>query len=185
MRDMSELRLEPMTEAHLEDVEQLLADPEVLRFTRLPDPAVPGYSVQWYGRYQAARQKGTAETFAAVAPDGQFLGVALAPHIDAEAREMELGYMVAPAARGRGVATEMLRQLTSWAFTEGQAMRASLLIDVVNVASQRVAVRAGYTLEGVLRSAYFKQGRRSDVQIWSRLPSDAPPPSDPRPPSES
>jgi RimJ/RimL family protein N-acetyltransferase len=175
---MNELRLELMTEAHLEDVEQLLADPDVLRFTRLPDPAVPGYSVQWFARYQAAREKGTAETFAAVAPDGAFLGVALAPHIDADAREMELGYMVAPAARGRGVASEMLRQLTSWAFAEGQALRASLLIDVVNVASQRVAVRAGYTLEGVLRSTYFKQGKRSDVQLWSRLPTDAPPSDD-------
>ena len=86
---------------------------------------------------------------------------------------MELGYLVAPAARGRGAGTEMLRQLTSWAFTDGGALRASLLIDVANVASQRVAVRAGYTLEGVLRSTYFKQGLRSDVQLWSRLPSDA------------
>jgi len=41
------------------------------------------------------------------------------------------------------------------------------------VASQRVAVRAGYTLEGVMRSTYFKPGaERSDVQLWSRLPSD-------------
>jgi RimJ/RimL family protein N-acetyltransferase len=171
MRDVSELRLEFMTEAHLDDFEQVLGEPDVLRFTRLPDPAVPGYSVQWYGRYQAAREKGTGEAFAAVAPDGTFLGVALAPHIDAEAREMELGYLVAAAARGRGVGTEMLRQLTTWAFTEG-TLRAALVIDVANVASQRVATRAGYTLEGVLRSTYFKQGLRSDVQIWSRLPSD-------------
>ena len=79
MPGVSELRLEPMTEAHLDDLEELLGDPEVLRFTRLPDPALPGYSVEWYGRYQAARQKGTAEVFAAVAPDESFLGVALAP----------------------------------------------------------------------------------------------------------
>ncbi|MDQ1741186.1 MAG: hypothetical protein QOE53_2838 [Pseudonocardiales bacterium] len=172
MPDVSDLRLELLTEAHLDDVERLLDDPDVLRFTRLPDPPVPGYSVEWYDRYQAARQKGTAEVFAAVGPDGAFLGIALAPHIDAEAGEMELGYMVAPAARGRGAGTEMLRQLTSWAFTEGGALRAVLIINVTNVASQRIAERAGYTLEGVLRSVYFKQGRRSDVQIWSRLPSD-------------
>ncbi len=172
MPGVSELRLEPISEAHLDDFERLLDDPEVLRFTRLPDPPVPGFSREWYARYQATRQDGTRQAFAAVAPDGTFLGVALAPHIDAEAREMELGYLVAPAARGRGVGAEMLRQLTAWAFTEGQAMRVYLIINVTNVASQRVAVRAGYTLEGVLRSTYFKQGRRSDVQIWSRLPSD-------------
>lgn len=173
MPGVSELRLEPMAETHLEEFEALLDDPEVLRFTRLPDPPVPGYAVQWHTRYQAAREKGTAEAFAAVAPDGAFLGVALAPRIDAEAREMELGYLVAPAARGRGVGTEMLRQLTSWALTEGKALRVSLVIDVANVASQVVAARAGYTLEGVLRDTYVKPGVRADVQIWSRLASDS------------
>ncbi len=169
---MSQLRLEPMSEAHLADFEQLLDDPDVLRFTRLPDPPVPGFSREWYARYQAGRQDGSRQAFAAVAPDGAFLGVALAPHIDVEAREMELGYLVAPTARGRGVGTEMLRQLTVWAFAEGKALRATLLIDVANGASQVVAARAGYTFEGVLRSTYFKQGARSDVQIWSRLPTD-------------
>ena len=172
MPGVSELHLEPMAEPHLDALEQLLDDPDVLRFTRLPDPPVPGYAVQWYGRYEVAREKGTAEAFAAVAPDGAFLGVALAPRIDAEAREMELGYLVAPAARGRGVGTEMLRQLTSWALTEREALRVSLVIDVANVASQRVAARAGYTLEGVLRSTYVKQGLRADVQVWSRLATD-------------
>jgi RimJ/RimL family protein N-acetyltransferase len=174
-RGVSELRLELLAEAHLDEVERLLDDPEVLRFTRLPDPPVPGYSAEWYARYQKARAKGTGEIFAAVGPDGAFLGLALAAHIDAEAREMELGYLVAPAARGRGAGTEMLRQLTSWAFAEGDALRVTLIINVTNVASQRVAERAGYTLEGVLRSVYFKQGRRSDVQLWSRLPSDPEP----------
>jgi len=175
MPDVTELRLELMTEAHLKDFEQLLDDPDVLRFTRLPNPPVPGFSVEWYGRYQLARQEGTREAFAAVGPDGEFLGVGLAPHIDAEAREMELGYLVAPSARGRGVGTEILRQLTAWAFAEGKAMRAALIIDVTNVASQLVAARAGYVFEGVLRSTHFKQGARSDVQIWSRLPTDGGP----------
>jgi RimJ/RimL family protein N-acetyltransferase len=47
-----------------------------------------------------------------------------------------------------------------------------LLIDVENVASLRVAQRAGYVHEGVLRSVYLKPGRRIDQAVWSRLPSD-------------
>ena len=175
MPDVIELCLEPLMESHRADLEQLLGDPEVLRFTRLPDPPVPGYAAEWIARYAAARADGRGEAFAAVGPDGAFLGVALAPHIDRETLEMELGYMVAPAARGRGVASEMLRQLTTWAFAEHGIMRATLAIDVANVASQRVAVRAGYTLEGVLRSSYFKQGMRVDTQVWSRLPTDPKP----------
>jgi RimJ/RimL family protein N-acetyltransferase len=179
MPGVTELRLELLTEAHLDEVERLLDDPEVLRFTRLPDPPVPGYSVEWYGRYRTARTTGTAEAFAAIGPDGEFLGVALAPHIDRQASELELGYLVAPAARGRGVGTEMLRLLTAWAFTERGMLRAALMIDVANVASQRVAVRAGYQFEGVLRSSHFKQGIRSDCQIWSRLPTDPEPAAEP------
>ncbi|HST47489.1 GNAT family N-acetyltransferase [Jatrophihabitans sp.] len=172
---MTKLRLEPLTEAHQADLEKLLADAEVLRFTRLPDPPVPGYAADWIARYRTAREEGRGEAFAAVDSDGTFLGVALAPHLDRESLESELGYMVATAARGRGVASEMLRQLTTWAFTEHGILRATLAIDVANVASQRVAVRAGYTLEGVLRSSYFKQGMRVDTQVWSRLPTDPEP----------
>ena len=50
-----------------------------------------------------------------------FVGLALAPAIDDAKGEIELGYVVAPAARGRGVAGEMLRQLTAWALAEAGA----------------------------------------------------------------
>jgi ribosomal-protein-alanine N-acetyltransferase len=92
--------------------------------------------------------------------------------IEHEARTVELGYVVAPAARGRGVATETLRLLTAWALDEVGAERVELRISVENVGSQKAARRAGYTLEGVLRSQYFKQGRRDDIQVWSILPGD-------------
>jgi RimJ/RimL family protein N-acetyltransferase len=85
---------------------------------------------------------------------------------------MELGYVVAPDVRGKGVASELLRQLSTWAFSDRGAQRLTLLIDVENIGSQRVAERAGYQLEGVLRNSYFKQDLRSDTQLWSRLPTD-------------
>jgi RimJ/RimL family protein N-acetyltransferase len=46
-------------------------------------------------------------------------------------------------------------------------------VSASNAASLRVAEKAGYTREGVLRSVHFKQGRRDDMVIWSRLPTDA------------
>jgi RimJ/RimL family protein N-acetyltransferase len=70
------------------------------------------------------------------------------------------------------VATEALRRLTAWAFEELEMIRLELLISVDNAASKKVAERCGYRREGVLRSAYFKQGRREDTEIWSRLETD-------------
>jgi RimJ/RimL family protein N-acetyltransferase len=166
-----ELRL--LSPADVDDVHDLIQDPDTLRFTRVPVPPPDGFARDWYARYEQGRETDSKEAFAIVDEDGAFLGLALVPAIDAEAAEAELGYMVAAHARGRGVASEALRQLTDWAFGRG-IQRAYLIIDVDNPASKAVAARAGYTLEGVMRSTYLKQGRRSDTELWSRLPDDPP-----------
>ena len=169
---MDRVRLEPFTDHHLAHIAALLADPEVLRFTRIPEPPPADFARQWLDRYEAGRSDGTSEAFAAIDPDGRFLGLALAPEIDREAAEIELGYILAPRARGRGYATEMLRILTKWAFDEAGAKRIVLVINVENAPSERVAERCGYTREGVARSVHLKQDIRTDAAIWSRLPSD-------------
>jgi RimJ/RimL family protein N-acetyltransferase len=168
-----ELRL--LSEDDLGDVAELIRDPDTLRFTRVPEPPPDDFARDWYQRYVDRRARCDGEAFAILDDDGAFLGLALVPTLDAEAAEAELGYIVAAHARGRGVAAEALTLLTRWAFEERGIQRAYLIIDVDNPASKRVAERAGYTLEGVMRNTYVKQGRRSDTELWSRLPDDAEP----------
>ena len=159
---------------HLARFEQMADDPDVARFTPMPSPVPKGYGRTWFGRYEAGRDDGTREAFAIV--DGEeFLGIAVAPVINHQAREMELGYLVAALARRRGAASEALRQLTTWAFEEQGALRVYLRINVGNEGSRRVAKACGYTLEGVLRSTWFKDEQRVDTELWSRLPSDPEP----------
>ena len=165
------MELVPLTERHLGDIGELIADPTVLRFTRIPEPPDEDFPQRWLARYERGREDGTAEAFA-IEEDGRFLGLALAPAISEADAEMELGYIVAGWARGRGVGTEALRQLTRWALEERGAQRIVLIIDVVNGASRTVAERCGYVLEGVMRSTHLKQGRRVDAELWSLLPSD-------------
>jgi RimJ/RimL family protein N-acetyltransferase len=166
------IRLESFGEQHLAELDAMLDDPDLLRFTRVPEPVPPGFARVWLDRYEAGRRDGTREAFAMVDEHCAFLGLALAPKLDREARTAELGYVVAPAARGRGVATEALRQLTAWALDELDMLRLELLISVENGASKRVAERCGYLREGVLRSLHVKQGLREDTEIWSRLATD-------------
>jgi RimJ/RimL family protein N-acetyltransferase len=167
-----ELRLVALGEEHLDDVRAMLEDPEVLRFTRIPEPPPEDFPEQWLERYREGRRDGTREAFAGIDGGDRFVGLALPPTIDREGGEVELGYIVPRAARGRGVATEMLRQLTRWALDEAGALRIVLVIDVENAASERVAERCGYVREGVMRSIHLKQDTRVDAAIWSRLPSD-------------
>jgi RimJ/RimL family protein N-acetyltransferase len=170
---VTDVRLEPFAAAHLDAMTSLLADPEVLRFARVPSPLPDGFLAAWLERYDTGRAEGTRAAFAAVdAGSGELLGIGVAPVIDAATRTVELGYMVAPEARGRGVARATLRALSDWALDELGAQRLELLIAVDNEPSKRVAERCGYVREGVLRSYFFKQDLRQDTEIWSLLPSD-------------
>ncbi|MCP9486850.1 MAG: GNAT family N-acetyltransferase [Gaiellaceae bacterium MAG52_C11] len=170
---MSTIRPEPLSAAHLEGVRALVADPEVLRFTRVPEPVPAGFPERWLDRYEEGRRDGSREAYAIEdASTTEFLGLALVPTIDRDGRTAELGYLVAPAARGRGVASEALRLLSDWAISELDAQRLELMISVENAASKRVAERCGYEREGVLRSIHLKEGVREDMEIWSRLAVD-------------
>ncbi|HEY8722481.1 MAG TPA: GNAT family protein [Gaiellaceae bacterium] len=89
-----------------------------------------------------------------------------------EAETGELAYVVAPEARGRGLAPRALRTLGDWAFAELGMQRLQLRIEPGNEVSHAVALRAGYEREGTLRSAFVVRGRRADVVMYSRLPTD-------------
>ena len=172
-RSVEAIRLEPFSRSHLVVIAELVADPDVQRFTRFPVPAPPDFAEIWWTRLEEGRGRKSRETFAVIDGNGAgVLGIAGAPRIDHEARTAELGYLIVPAARGRGVATEALRMLTTWAFSDLRALRLELLISVKNEPSKLVASRCGYVHEGVLRSLYLKDDVRWDTEIWSRLPSD-------------
>jgi RimJ/RimL family protein N-acetyltransferase len=167
------IRLERLAESHLPAVAEMTNDADVLRYTRVPVPVPDGWEREWLEFYEEGRRAGTREAFAVVdGEDESFLGLALAFGIDREGRQLELGYVVVPEARGRGVATRALQLLTEWAFAELEALRIELWIAAANDGSKRVAERAGYRYEGTLRSFHFKQGIRQDFEIWSRLASD-------------
>lgn len=167
------IRLEIFEASHLPALAALIDDPDVRRFTRVPDPPPPDFPAHWFERYVSGREAGTSEAFAVRdQATGVFLGIAVAPKIDRVAATAELGYVIDAAARGRGIATGSLQLLTSWAFADLEAERLELLIDVENAASKRVATRCGYLYEGTMRSVSLKPGVRADAEIWSRLPSD-------------
>jgi RimJ/RimL family protein N-acetyltransferase len=84
----------------------------------------------------------------------------------------QTGYWVAPEARGRGIAAAALRLLSSWVLAHAELARLQLFTDVDNPASMRVAERAGFTREGMLRNWYDLRGERRDAVIFSMLPGD-------------
>jgi RimJ/RimL family protein N-acetyltransferase len=166
------IRLEPLTQTHMPELLAMTGDPDVVRFTRVPAGADESFARAWIARYESGWDDGSRAGFAIRARDGGFLGFAAIIDLDLEHREGEIGYMVIPAARGRGIAPRAVELLTRWGFDELGLLRLELRIDVENPASERVAARAGYVRDGVLRNVHFKDGLRCNLAVWSRLSQD-------------
>ena len=164
------IRLEPLGSRFADELGALALDDDVRRYTFVPSTPRDGFGADWARAYDDAWADGSRAGFAVLdAATGAFVGMAGFVKLDLDARQAEAGYVVAPAARGRGLARRALALLTAWGFGELELVRIELRIDVTNEPSLAVARRAGFTQDGVLRSLSFKEGRRSDISVWSRL----------------
>ena len=146
------------------------ANPETTRFTtNLPVPYTEA-DARAFLAYAADCWRGDDRRPYAIADaaGGAFLGM-----IEVRLGEVgSIGYWVAPAARRRGVATRALVLLSRWAVRDGGVERLELITHPDNIASQRVAEKAGFVREGILRShTRFREGRRDSV-LFSLLPAD-------------
>jgi RimJ/RimL family protein N-acetyltransferase len=90
----------------------------------------------------------------------------------AAARCWNIGIVLLPEARNRGIGTAAQRALAAYLFEVTTAMRLEASTLSGNVAERRALEKAGFTAEGVLRSAAFVGGAWRDVAIYSRLRTD-------------
>ena len=84
----------------------------------------------------------------------------------------EIGYWTAKEQRGHGYTAEAVTALSRWALRTLGVQRLEWLAGVGNTGSRAVAEKAGYTMEGTLRSRFEQRGERLDAWIGSLLPSD-------------
>lgn len=81
----------------------------------------------------------------------------------------EIGYNIAPEARGKGYATAAVRLATHKAFTESPLRKLIAYVHEDNAASRRVLEKAGYTAEGLLREHYLINGAPVNEIIYGTL----------------
>ena len=62
--------------------------------------------------------------------------------------------------------------MSSWAFEALRAKRVQVATHPLNEASRRVALRAGFTLEGLSRNYQLRKGVWEDRVIFSLVPAD-------------
>jgi RimJ/RimL family protein N-acetyltransferase len=87
-----------------------------------------------------------------------------------------LGYWVRTSRAGQGVATAAVQLVAQFGFATLSFTRLEIVAAVGNLASQRVAEKAGAVREGVERNRHIVNGRILDAVMFSLIPSDLTPP---------
>jgi RimJ/RimL family protein N-acetyltransferase len=157
--------LRRLTAADVPEVTAACRDPDIVRWTtEIPEDYTEDHARSWIATTRAGWREGRAEL--AITENSAFAGaIGLVARQDWVA---EIGYWIAPAFRGRGVATRALELLSAWAEEAGFA-RLQLTIFPGNEASARVATKAGYVEEGLLRAYANQRGAIKDAHMWSRV----------------
>ncbi|WP_433217155.1 GNAT family N-acetyltransferase [Microtetraspora malaysiensis] len=91
-------------------------------------------------------------------------------------RYWEIGIALLPDWRGRGIGWRAQAMLCDYLFTHTPVERIQATTHPENIGEQKSLVKAGFTLEGVLRAVEFRAGQWRDGWMYSRLRSDPPPP---------
>ena len=103
---------------------------------------------------------------------GELVGSVSLFKTDWEARSSEIGYGVRADRRGRGYASEAVAVVARWALTEGGMQRIQLCAVTGNLPSLRVAEKAGFQREGILRRAQLEDDGLHDLVVFSLLDDD-------------
>ena len=85
-----------------------------------------------------------------------------------------IGIALLPEARGKGYGTQAQRKLAQYLFAHTTVQRIEASTEVGNVAEQRSLEKAGFTREGVHRSAGWRDGAYRDGVWYSMVRTDQP-----------
>ena len=164
------VRLRPFEERDLEAMAAYRGDAEVCRF--LPfEPQSPddirGRIGYLFGSTTLEGERGGVVLV--IERDGTVIGDLVLFHLDADAGSAEIGWVLSPAASGRGLATEAVRALIDTAFDVYGLRRLTAQIDADNVRSAALAERLGMRREAhFVENEWFK-GRWSDLLVYAVL----------------
>lgn len=162
-----------------DDIDALVAacqDPEIPRWTTIPSPYAKSDAAAFVAQVEEWRQSGDPRCkYVLSDSSGALFGMCGLVRTRPDDESGEVGYWLAPSARGRGLVTASLRALTGTMLRAGfERIEAEVLVG--NDTSCRVLERVGFTHEGTIRSV-ASQGcglnqDRIDIHVYSVIRRD-------------
>jgi RimJ/RimL family protein N-acetyltransferase len=164
------VQLRPFEMSDVEDVTAACQDREISRWTdAIPWPYNEDHARDWISAHPGLWERGEVTSFAIVgAEDGNLLGAISL--MFPEDQPPAAGYWVARWGRNRGVATAALVMITNWGFDTLGLQSITLATMLGNVASERVAQKAGFAFIGETSDYRPPRNPESDysVKMWER-----------------
>ena len=173
MVDESSVRLRPVVEDDLLMIRRFAVEPGLmgLDWNGFRDAAAParrfatdGYLGADGGRLMIEVESGEAAGFVDWTA-GTFV----------RERHWEIGIVLLPEWRGRGIGSRAQVLLCDYLFSHTPVQRIQAGTHPENIAEQKALGKAGFQLEGAIRATDFRDGQWRDAWLYSRLRSDPPP----------
>jgi [ribosomal protein S5]-alanine N-acetyltransferase len=168
------LDVRPLEPEDSDAVAVVFADKQTQRWLPFPKEYGQIEGLGWCTEMaQERRDSGNGDHYAVVRrEDDRLVGCLWTKRTDWVGRVTEVSYAIAADTRGFGVAAEAVDALAIALLLEHDFQRVELRVAPGNTASRRVAEKAGFTYEGLLRNAGHVHSGRVDLEVWSLVKAD-------------
>lgn len=168
------LDVRPVTPADAKPVTEVFADKLTQRWLPFPQEFGQIEGLSWCSDMAGERRdSGAGDHYGVVRrEDERLVGCLWTKRTDWVGRVTEVSFAVASDMRGLGIAAEAVDALTLALLLEHGFQRVELRVAPGNIACRRVAEKAGFTYEGLLRNAGYVHSGRVDLEIWSIVAAD-------------
>lgn len=168
------VRLRAFRDGDVPLVQAASSDPLIPLITTVPIDDSQAAALAFIVRQHDRLVTGAGYSFAIVdaATDTAVGQIGLWPRaVDPE--RASIGYWVEKKSRGAGHAAAALSLVADWAVGDGNCERLELAVEPWNEASWRLAERAGFQREGLMRQWQRVADERKDMFLYARLRSDS------------
>lgn len=153
----------------LNDIDSLVENannPDIAKFMRdrFPYPYTKEHAIEFI---KMATADNPIHLFA-IEVDGKAVGgIGVHPETDIMRKNAELGYWLGQNYWGKGIITNAIKEITTFAFNTYDITRLYAVPFGTNKASQRVLEKAGFKLEACIEKIIFKNGEFLDECIYA------------------
>ncbi|HHW82794.1 MAG TPA: GNAT family N-acetyltransferase [Actinomycetales bacterium] len=176
------ITLVPATEVDIPAITAACQDPEIANWTSVPSPYTEEHARGFVEEYVPRIWTHGGASWG-IRRDNQLVGM-IDLMVDAGRTtppwQAELGYWVAPAARGTGVLARAIPLVLDFAFQEMKLRRITWVAAIGNWPSWKAVWRHGFVREGIRRAYELREGGEvRDMWQASLLPTDPREPATP------